>query len=374
MSPTFPLEIFEIIISYVPDDSTILTSLALASPNLTKCSQAHLFSHFRSDRWGVRSISQNSKDEAPSHLDAAKFLQSIIINPQLAIHVREFVAPSLGSRYPQPSDEAWLPLLNEALPLMINLKSLSLFTYTKFPITTLLDTLVRCEFRLYELRWNWVIRDPDAHQQELMSTFLTTQSELCSLSLKMTPLPPIPRHALPKLETLATTCSNILTILPGRKVETLDCLYIDPDDPDFDCMTPKSPLATPFRNVKRLCLGISTMWFRNMEPYFPSLEVLQTSVAMIRDYHFIASNFPKLRTIHITRGASTNEQGMMAKWLFSSLPALETVLWGPPFASQSPCAQPRYDCWMRNSMPVFLDAVEVHERTGLLLIDKLCPI
>lgn len=382
MASVFPLEIYDIIITHVPDDFFTLNSLCLTSTAFVTYAQRRIFQLFRTDRW-------QHPAQPPSHLSPTKFLDRIIRRPHLAAHVREFITPFLPSST-HPADEQWLPLLIEALPSMVNLKSFTIFTHSTSP-DALLQTLIECPFRLEELRWNWVIRNPDQNQTRLMSILLSQQTKILSLSLKMTPVS-LPRDALPKLKSLATTCENVTAILPYRPpIDTLDCVYLDPDDPDFQPMDPDSPLVAPFRSVRRLCLGIGTMWFRNMTSYFPSLEVLQTSIVMassrlyhrsvsslisrrqVRDYHIIASSFPNLRTVHITRVASTNEQGMMSKWLFSSLLKLEYVIWGQPFSSHSPSTGHRYDCWTRSSVPTTLNARQVHERTSLLLLDRPDP-
>jgi hypothetical protein len=294
MTPMFPLEIFELIISHIPDDRCTFTSLCLVSPFLLQPAQSRLCSLFRVDRWSPSEFSHSNYP--PSRLlDTAEFLHCITRNTHLAPYVREFVAPFVPPEYPHRTDEEWLPLLLEALPLMTNLKSLSLFTYTSKHLTTALEAFVGCTFRLKELRWNWITRIPDQYQSTLISIFLTAQTSLQSLSLKMKHVPLLPPYALPNLQNLATTCENIVTILPRRsdsspftKIETLDCLHLDRDDPDFQYMNKDSPLNLPFRHVKRLCLDSSTSWWRSMESSFRELEVLQTrlgTVSQTKFYH-----------------------------------------------------------------------------------------
>ncbi|KAF9442539.1 hypothetical protein P691DRAFT_810474, partial [Macrolepiota fuliginosa MF-IS2] len=365
MVSVFPIEIYEIIISHAPDDPVTLNSLSLASVAFVPHSQRRLFGVFRTDRW-------RHPGQYYPHPNFIKFFDTLLESPHLATYVREFVAPFVPRATQTSADERWVSSMLEALPLMVNLKSFSTFNYIWMP-ELMLQALVDCPFRLEELQWNWVVRKPEQYQTQLMSTFLSRQTEIHTLSLKMTPIH-IPPEALPNLISLATTCENMVAILPGRSsVDTLSCIYIDAADPDFEPMTPESPLVAPFNNIKRLCLGVSAMWLRNMEVYFPSLEVLQTNIEMIRDYQFIAASFPRLRIIHITKAAFTNEQGMMAKWLYSSLPTLECVIWGQSFSGRSPTSQHTYDCWLRSSLPTVLDAQQVHERTGLLFLGRIEP-
>jgi hypothetical protein len=266
--PAFPLEICELIVSLVPDHPQALAALCLASRALVHCAQQRLYEVYRTDRWhNVR----------PSF---ASFLDTILRNPRLARHIRELVAPHADSCEPHR--------LIAALPLMANLKSLTIFTYPTPNLGRVLQTLLGCSFQLVELRWNWLLKHPDPCAADLMTRFLARQTHLRSLSLKMTPLPSLPKNALPNLKALSTTCENIQTILPGRSIEALDCVYLDADDPDFDNMTPDSPLVTPFNAIKRLCLGIGTLWFRNMDLYLSSLEVLQTSVIGVGQPFFLS--------------------------------------------------------------------------------------
>ncbi|EKM77106.1 hypothetical protein AGABI1DRAFT_130829 [Agaricus bisporus var. burnettii JB137-S8] len=349
-----PLEIYEIIVSHVPDHLPTLISLCLTSRALAQCGQQRLYESFRTDRWHN------------VHANPTRFLDTILRNTHLAYHVRELVTPCRDSCEPQT--------LTAALPLMTNLKSFTIFAFSAASIELILRTLVDCSFQLVELRWNWVIKNPGPFHADLMTRFISHQTRLRSLSLKMTPIPFPPKNALTSLKALSTTCENIQIILPGRCIETLDCVYLDADDPDFDNMSPDSPLATPFETIKRLCLGIGSLWFRNMEKYLPSLDVLQTSIITVREYNLIASSLPHLRIIHITREASSTEQVTMSKWLFSALRGLEYVIWGSPFTARSPLAQPRYHCWSHESFkPIILDARQVHEQTGLLLLDRLLP-
>ncbi|KXN80821.1 hypothetical protein AN958_07257 [Leucoagaricus sp. SymC.cos] len=406
-SPIFPLEIFEIIVSYVPDDRSTLLSFCSTSPYLTHTAQTHLFKFFRTDRWANSPPSSSEEDEDGHGLSTAKFLRAVIHKPILGSHVHDFATPFPSTSPPYlPSTDEWLQLLVQALPLMINLKSLSLFTLsspTQDWQTPILTTLIKCQFQLLKLRYTSPSpprTEPNSDQTALtlLRQFLTSQPSLHTLSLHTPPIHFLPPAALPNLHTLSSTPSNITSILstrtvPGTKaIRTLDCVYLDADDQDFEFMSEvegrnrsgNEAVKEGLKRVERLCLGVHTIWLRNLQIYFQNVQVLQTSITMTREYHLLPTFFPSLKILHITRGGTTpNEQGMMSKWLFLTLPVLRTVIWGSPVPSPSASsggagsskgvAQSVYDYWIPESIPRRVGAREVHEVTGLLLVDKLPP-